>query len=371
EKKMAKKLRRDKLRMNSQEFDITALDSAVRENKSENSKMMRLITDLSREFTELKNQNHRSEELSLWEAWVRGRIPNNLRFQAKPSIYTAPVPRADDPYVMVRDAAMDTQGDEDVDTDAPRDTQPFEPRGSLRDSQAKRKRVRMEAKRAGGPTGDPTAAPMARECREVANGRPWTKVKQMMTDEFCPTEEVQRLEDKLRHLKLRDMNIDAYTKMFNELALLCLDAVPNEKKKVECTSRGCPRSLKTRHGEKDKPSISAPKPVNATTEFVDDTDFALDIPTYGPVTVEMVNATKDNFDEDDLVKFQELLLEAENPLYEGCPDFIKLSAIVKLLNLKGKYGASNKFFTELLGLLKKMLLAGNEMVEKLIKPKKL
>ncbi|GJU33080.1 retrovirus-related pol polyprotein from transposon TNT 1-94 [Tanacetum coccineum] len=60
----------------------------------------------------------------------------------------------------------------------------------------------------------------------------------------------------------------------------------------------------TRHGEKDDPSISAPEPVNATTEFVDDTDFALDILTDGPATVEMVNATKDNFDEDDLVKFQ-------------------------------------------------------------------
>nr|GEV59094.1 putative reverse transcriptase domain-containing protein [Tanacetum cinerariifolium] len=28
--------------------------------------------------------------------------------------------------------------------------------------------------------------------RQVANGRPWTEVNQMMTDEFCPTEEVQR-----------------------------------------------------------------------------------------------------------------------------------------------------------------------------------
>ncbi|GJW77926.1 putative transposon, En/Spm-like protein [Tanacetum coccineum] len=117
----------------------------------------------------------------------------------------------------------------------------------------------------------------------------------------------------------------------------------------------------TKHGEEDEPSISAPKPVNATTEFVDDIDFALDIPTDGPATLEMVNATKDNFDEDDLVKFQELLLDAEKPLYEGCPDFTKLSAIVKLLNLKGKYGASDKFFTELLGLIKKMLPAGNEM----------
>ncbi|GKA13043.1 putative transposase-associated domain-containing protein [Tanacetum coccineum] len=119
----------------------------------------------------------------------------------------------------------------------------------------------------------------------------------------------------------------------------------------------------TKHGEEDEPSISAPKPVNATTEFVDDMDFAY-IPTDGPATVEMVNATKDNFDVDDLVKFQELLLDAEKPLYEGCPDFTKLSAIVKLLNLKGKYGASDKFFTELLGLIKKMLPAGNKMNDK-------
>nr|GEU99529.1 putative reverse transcriptase domain-containing protein [Tanacetum cinerariifolium] len=59
-KKMAKKLRQDELRMNGQEFDITTLDSAE-----------------------------------------------------EPSIYTAPVPHVDDPYVMVRDGAMDTRGDED------------------------------------------------------------------------------------------------------------------------------------------------------------------------------------------------------------------------------------------------------------------
>ncbi|GKD80827.1 hypothetical protein Tco_1347666, partial [Tanacetum coccineum] len=94
------------------------------------------------------------------------------------------------------------------------------------------------------------------------------------------------------------------------------------------------------------------------------------IPIDGLATVEMVNATKDNFDVDDLVKFQELLLDAEKPLYEGCHDFTKLSAIVKLLNLKGKYEASDKFFTELLGLIKKMLPASNEMMEKTNQAKK-
>ncbi|GKF39072.1 hypothetical protein Tco_0119133, partial [Tanacetum coccineum] len=73
--------------------------------------------------------------------------------------------------------------------------------------------------------------------------------------------------------------------------------------------------------------------------FVDDTyfnmDFGSEIPTDGQTTVEIGNATKESFDEDDLAKFQELLLDAEKPLYKGCPDFTKLSAIVKILNLKG------------------------------------
>nr|GEV19620.1 hypothetical protein [Tanacetum cinerariifolium] len=345
EKKMAKKLRQNELHMNGQEFDITALDSADREKRFENFKMMKLITGLSREFTELNNENRRVEELSRWEAWVRERIPNNLRFHKEPSIYTTPMPRADDPYVMVRDAAIDTRGAEDVDTDAPWDTQPSELRGSPHDSQIMppkrrsqtnlqptltqegvdqlmrdgietairngQKRVRTEETRAGGLAGGPAAAPMAREClftrfmkcgpmqfhetegavklvrwfeklentfeiskcaegkkvkfatatlygraltwwnsqvatlgREVANERPWSEVKQIMTDEFCPTEEVQRLDDKLGHLKLRDMNIAAYTERFNELALLCPDAVPNEKKKVELYIKGLPEIIK-------------------------------------------------------------------------------------------------------------------------------
>nr|GEU46401.1 hypothetical protein [Tanacetum cinerariifolium] len=125
-----------------------------------------------------------------------------------------------------------------------------------------------------------------------------------------------------------------------------------------------------KHEEKDEPSTSAPKPINATIEFVDDTDFASDIPTDGPTIVEMLLKHINTFDEDDFVKFQELLLYVKKPLYEGCPDFTKLSAIVKLLNLKGKYRCSDNFFTELLGLLKKMLHAGNEMVEKTYQAKK-
>nr|GEY56326.1 hypothetical protein [Tanacetum cinerariifolium] len=194
--------------MNGQEFDITALDSAVRENRSENSKMMRLITDLSRKFTEPKNQNRRVEELSCWEARNHA---SKKRSQTNPQ----PTLTQEDVDQLVRDGI----------------------KVAIRDE---RERVKMEATRAGGLARVPVAAPMARECsfsgfmkcgREVENERPWTEVKQMMTDEFCPTEEVQRLEDELRHPKVRDMNIAAYTERFNELALLYPDVVPNEKKK--------------------------------------------------------------------------------------------------------------------------------------------
>nr|GEU89602.1 reverse transcriptase domain-containing protein [Tanacetum cinerariifolium] len=106
-----------------------------------------------------------------------------------------------------------------------------------------------------------------------------------------------------------------------------------------------------------RPSTTKGGSFRSKLEFVDDMDFGSEIPTYGPTTVKMVNATKESSDEDDLAKFQELLLEADKPLNIGCPDFTKLYAIVKLHNLKGKYGASDKFFTELLGLLKKMLPA--------------
>nr|GEV85511.1 hypothetical protein [Tanacetum cinerariifolium] len=51
------------------------------------------------------------------------------------------------------------------------------------------------------------------------------------------------LEDELRHLNLRDMDIAAYTKRFNELALLCPDVVPNKKKKVKLYIKGFPKVI--------------------------------------------------------------------------------------------------------------------------------
>ncbi|GJT64294.1 putative reverse transcriptase domain-containing protein, partial [Tanacetum coccineum] len=74
----------------------------------------------------------------------------------------------------------------------------------------------------------------------VTNGKSWDDLKKMMLEEFCPEEEISRMEDELRHLRSKDHDIAAYTNQFNELILLCLDVVPSTKKKIGQYIKGLP-----------------------------------------------------------------------------------------------------------------------------------
>ncbi|GJU09001.1 hypothetical protein Tco_1125431 [Tanacetum coccineum] len=42
-------------------------------------------------------------------------------------------------------------------------------------------------------------------------------MRRLMTEEFCPIEEVQRMEHELWNLKVKEFDITAYTKRFHEL----------------------------------------------------------------------------------------------------------------------------------------------------------
>ncbi|GJX04104.1 putative reverse transcriptase domain-containing protein [Tanacetum coccineum] len=79
---------------------------------------------------------------------------------------------------------------------------------------------------------------------EVVNAKSWNDMKIMMREEFCPPEEIQRMEVELWNLRVKDSNISAYTQRFNELILLCPKMVPSEKKKVEAYVRGLPENIK-------------------------------------------------------------------------------------------------------------------------------
>ncbi|GJR87273.1 putative reverse transcriptase domain-containing protein [Tanacetum coccineum] len=77
-----------------------------------------------------------------------------------------------------------------------------------------------------------------------ANRIPWTEFKTMMTTEYCPTTEIQRMEQELWTLTLKRDDIEAYNNRFHELALMCPELVPTEKKNIERYTRGFPERIK-------------------------------------------------------------------------------------------------------------------------------
>ena len=64
---------------------------------------------------------------------------------------------------------------------------------------------------------------------------------------------------------------------------------------------------------------------------------------------------------DDPKMFERILEDAKKPLLPGCTNFTKLSALVKLFNLKARYGWSNKSFLELLKMVEDVLPLNNEL----------
>ncbi|XP_073152932.1 uncharacterized protein [Henckelia pumila] len=76
--------------------------------------------------------------------------------------------------------------------------------------------------------------------------------------------------------------------------------------------------------------------------------------------IDMVHAAFDSY-ADNPTTFKNLLEDAEKPLYPGCSKFTRLSAVVKLFNLKAKYSWSDKSCADLLNFLGEMHPDDNEL----------
>nr|GEX82953.1 hypothetical protein [Tanacetum cinerariifolium] len=74
---------------------------------------------------------------------------------------------------------------------------------------------------------------------EAVTRKTWAEMKVMMTEEFCPSEENQRMECELWNLRVKEMDISSYTTRFNELVILC----PGMKEKL-IIRRGSERTSK-------------------------------------------------------------------------------------------------------------------------------
>ncbi|KAJ9560349.1 hypothetical protein OSB04_005509 [Centaurea solstitialis] len=86
---------------------------------------------------------------------------------------------------------------------------------------------------------------------------------------------------------------------------------------------------------------------------------------------DMLQDMEDIVDDEDYEKLQQLFVDSEKPLYLGCTKFTKLSAVLKLFNLKAVNGWSDKSFTSLLEILHEMLPEDNELPVSLYQAKKL
>nr|GEX08142.1 reverse transcriptase domain-containing protein [Tanacetum cinerariifolium] len=76
-----------------------------------------------------------------------------------------------------------------------------------------------------------------------ANWITWTKLKKLLTNKYCPRNEVKKMEDEFYNLVVKGNDLKTYIRRFQELALLCPNMVPNSKKLVEVFIGGLPRSI--------------------------------------------------------------------------------------------------------------------------------
>ncbi|GKD92267.1 putative reverse transcriptase domain-containing protein, partial [Tanacetum coccineum] len=89
---------------------------------------------------------------------------------------------------------------------------------------------------------------------DVDNQMGWTEMKKLITVEFCPTGELQRMENELWNLKVKEYNMVAYTQRFNKLAFMYPRMVEPESVKVDAYIRGLTDNIK---GE-----VTSSKPTN-------------------------------------------------------------------------------------------------------------
>ncbi|GJX64614.1 reverse transcriptase domain-containing protein [Tanacetum coccineum] len=102
---------------------------------------------------------------------------------------------------------------------------------------------------------------------DAAYGMPWKTLMKMMTDKYCPRNEIKKLEMEIWDLKVKGTDLTSYTQRFQELALLCGRMFPEESDKIERYVGGLPDMI---HG-----SVVASKPktmqeaIEMATELMD------------------------------------------------------------------------------------------------------
>nr|GEY02834.1 reverse transcriptase domain-containing protein [Tanacetum cinerariifolium] len=70
-----------------------------------------------------------------------------------------------------------------------------------------------------------------------------TELKRLLTNKYCPRTEVMKMEDEFYKLVVKGNDLKTYARRFQELATLCPNMVPNNKKLMEVFIGGLSHSI--------------------------------------------------------------------------------------------------------------------------------
>ncbi|GJX10258.1 reverse transcriptase domain-containing protein [Tanacetum coccineum] len=71
----------------------------------------------------------------------------------------------------------------------------------------------------------------------------WRELMKLMAEVYCPRNEIQKMESKLWNLTVKNNDLAAYTRRFQELTMMCTKMVPEEEDRVKKFIRGLPDNI--------------------------------------------------------------------------------------------------------------------------------
>ncbi|KAJ0840577.1 putative retrotransposon gag domain-containing protein [Helianthus annuus] len=80
---------------------------------------------------------------------------------------------------------------------------------------------------------------------EMANATTWDDFKELMPEEYCPRDEIQKLENEYYDLKMEGSEIEAYTKRSHELAILYPNMSRPPPRRIELYIKGLAPAVKS------------------------------------------------------------------------------------------------------------------------------
>ncbi|GJS37699.1 reverse transcriptase domain-containing protein [Tanacetum coccineum] len=78
---------------------------------------------------------------------------------------------------------------------------------------------------------------------EAAFSMSWRELIKLMTEVYCPRNEIQKMETELWNLTVKNNDLAAYTQRFQELTMMCTKMVPEEEDRVEKFIGGLPDNI--------------------------------------------------------------------------------------------------------------------------------